>query len=491
MPRGIDLEHQRIKLEKWQRVFVNRSINMGSIKAIGFDMDHTLVQYNRDAFETLAFRATLRKFIDAGYPEELNELKFDPSSVIRGLLVDRERGNLLKVDGHKYVKTAFHGKRRLEKEDRRKLYNAASFKAQNLLSVDTFFALSEVHLFTEIVDYMANNPNKIQKTFKEVYDDLRKFIDLSHSDGTIKKEVLRFPEKFVIRDKYLPQALVRMIEGDKLLFLLTNSDWAYTNIVMNYILNDAHPDLTNWRDYFEYVIVSSGKPNFFTGQSPFQKVDVNTNKTSEYSGALIPENVYAGGNAELFQNLTTYHGDEIMYVGDHIYGDIIRSKGLFNWRTMLVVQELDSELPKLERNKAKLQQINMLAVEREAVDEEIQILRSRIAAAQKQIKVAANAANSKKAKYLSKETEKFAEKLSEKENLFDELDQTIRKLIIEHEHTIHSGWGELMKVGLEKSRFAQQVEQYACLYTGRVSNLRFYSPFKRFVSTHDLLPHDL
>ena len=31
-------------------------------------------------------------------------------------------------------------------------------------------------------------------------------------------------------------------------------------------------------------------------------------------------------------------------MGDHIYGDILRSKKTLGWRTMLVVPELESEL---------------------------------------------------------------------------------------------------------------------------------------------------
>ncbi len=34
----------------------------------------------------------------------------------------------------------------------------------------------------------------------------------------------------------------------------------------------------------------------------------------------------------------------MLYVGDHIYGDILRSKKTLGWRTMLVVPELESEL---------------------------------------------------------------------------------------------------------------------------------------------------
>ena len=151
-----------------QRIYVNRSLNFGNIGLIGFDMDHTLAPYNREAFEALAFTATLKKFIDAGYPEELGSLQYKPDSVVRGLIVDRARGNILKVNGHKYVKVAYHGYSKLTKEERYKLYNHESFKAQDFLSVDTFFALSEVQLFLEIVDYMDKNPGKIQKSFQDI-----------------------------------------------------------------------------------------------------------------------------------------------------------------------------------------------------------------------------------------------------------------------------------------------------------------------------------
>lgn len=478
-------------LKKWQRIFVNRTLNLGSIQSIGFDLDNTLALYRREVFEALAFRATLEKFIAAGYPEELLLLKFNPTSVIRGLLVDKERGNILKVDGHKYVKIAFHGKNMLDRETRRKLYNSESFKAGDFISLDAFFALSEVQLFSEIIDYMDRNPGKIKKTYKEVYQDLRFFIDESHRDGTIKSQVTKHPEIFINRDKYLSMALTRMIDGGKKLFLITNSDWTYTEFLMKYILNDLHPDLPNWLDYFEYLIVSAGKPSFFTGNQPFYEVVTESNLLKVHNGKLCKNKVYHGGNATLFQQLTGYKGDEILYVGDHMFGDIINSKGLFNWRTMLIVEELDAELPKLEELKDGYEQILKLTQEREEFDETIQILRSKLNANQKQLDIAVQKADAKKAQHLKTEVEKTSEKLAERTGALNDIETKIKDMIQKREEALHPVWGELMKVGLEKSRFAQQVEQYSCIYTSRVSNLRFYSPFKRFVSMHDLMPHEV
>src|SRR5262249_55428499 len=51
-------------------------------------------------------------------------------------------------------------------------------------------------------------------------------------------------------------------------------------------------------------------------------------------------------------------------------------------------------------------------------------------------------------------------------------------------------WGLLFKEGHENSRFGEQVEQYACLYTSRVSNFLHYSPMQYYRSPRDLMPHE-
>lgn len=477
----------KTKLKKWQRIFVNRPLNMSHIRAIGFDMDHTLAIYNREAFEALAFRETLIKFIEAGYPEELLKLKFDPNFLIRGLMVDMDRGNLLKVDGHKYVKIAFHGKKRLTKDMRHKLYNNESFRASGLLSVDTFFALSEVQLFTEIVDYMERYPDMIRKSYRQVYQDLRKFIDLSHADGSIKKVVLNYLDTYVRKDKYLAPTLNHLIEGGKSLFLLTNSDWSYTNSIMTYLLEE---NSTSWREFFDVIVVSSSKPGFFTGSQPFYEVLDDTGYLKTHDGKFKQYIIYQGGNAKKFQEITGIRGDEILYVGDHIYGDIVRSKDSVNWRTMLILEELEAELEKIENLKDGLEEIKKQILFREAIDDELHILRSKIAFFNRQEEKLKLKGETKKAYYLSKEAEKLGPIADEKQLELNQFDQKIRLLIEARHDGLHPVWGELMKVGLERSRFADQVAGYACVYTSRLTNLRFYSPFKRFTSTHDVMPHE-
>jgi hypothetical protein len=41
---------------------------------------------------------------------------------MRGLIIDKKRGNVLKMDRHKYVKLAFHGFQQLSRDDRLATY---------------------------------------------------------------------------------------------------------------------------------------------------------------------------------------------------------------------------------------------------------------------------------------------------------------------------------------------------------------------------------
>ena len=59
------------------------------------------------------------------------------------------------------------------------------------------------------------------------------------------------------------------------------------------------------------------------------------------------------------------------------------------------------------------------------------------------------------------------------------------------DHRFHAYWGSLLKEENEESSFGAQVEEYACLYTSRVSNFLLYSPAQFFRSPRDEMAHEL
>jgi hypothetical protein len=55
-----------------KQIFCNRSLNMKSIVAVGFDMDYTLAQYKPDTFESMAYAGTTKKLVNnLGYPKDV------------------------------------------------------------------------------------------------------------------------------------------------------------------------------------------------------------------------------------------------------------------------------------------------------------------------------------------------------------------------------------------------------------------------------------
>jgi hypothetical protein len=61
----------------------------------------------------------------------------------------------------------------------------------------------------------------------------------------------------------------------------------------------------------------------------------------------------------------------------------------------------------------------------------------------------------------------------------------------EYDRAFNPRWGPLFKDGNEVSRFGQQVQRFACVYTSKVSNFGSYPPNKYFRSPIGLMPHDL
>lgn len=59
---------------------------------------------------------------------------------------------------------------------------------------------------------------------------------------------------------------------------------------------------------------------------------------------LIEYALFSTGSSDIVCDLLGAKGKEILYIGDHIFGDILKSKKRQGWRTFLVIPELAQEL---------------------------------------------------------------------------------------------------------------------------------------------------
>ena len=58
--------------------------------------------------------------------------------------------------------------------------------------------------------------------------------------------------------------------------------------------------------------------------------------------------------------MTGIKGEQVLYIGDHIYGDILRLRKQHMWRTAMVLQELEREISVSERLEAQISDLELL-----------------------------------------------------------------------------------------------------------------------------------
>ena len=86
-------------------------------------------------------------------------------------------------------------------------------------------------------------------------------------------------------------------------------------------------------------------------------------------GGLSEGGIYIGGNADQVEKHLGLPGEEILYVGDHVFSDIHISKSVHRWRTALIIRELESELTALEAFESDQRQLSELMAEKERLED--------------------------------------------------------------------------------------------------------------------------
>lgn len=443
------------------RVYVNRNLRLSSVGAIGFDMDHTLALYNPRTFEKLCFELALAWLVERkSYPARIRSLVYRPEQAQRGLVVDKRLGNVLKTDGYGYVSRVRHGLRFLTREERRDVYKRGRLRLTpgRFRVFDTLFDLPEGCLYTELVALKDAEPELVPASYRILFNDIREAIDTIHRDGSLKRTIMADLGRYFLKDPGLGGTLRQFREAGKRLFLLTNSEPDYTAAVMSHLLAGEAAQI---EEIFDLIVCTAGKPDFFVPRGRGRAVPRGRNP-------LLPNrrgNCFTGGDAFFLESKLGAFGDGILYFGDHTFGDILRSKKSVGWRTAMIVPELEAEVRARQECGAELAELEAL----EGQLEEWVLERDRW--------LAQGLAGAESAAARTAAIEAGLQRRSV-------LQRRVAAAFNPH-------WGPLFKEGRAASRFGAQVKDFACIYTGRVSNLRHYPPDKFFVNPGERLAHEI
>ncbi|GLH12166.1 Cytosolic purine 5-nucleotidase isoform x3, partial [Gryllus bimaculatus] len=401
---GTGIDHWIDDRHLSHRVFVNRSLHLENIKFYGFDMDYTLAEYKSPQYERLGFNLVKERLVSLGYPVEIREFVYDPSFPVRGLWFDSLYGNLLKVDAYGNILVCVHGFEFLKQSQVYELYpnKFLQLDESRVYVLNTLFNLPETYLLACLVDFFTNSPQYTREktgvkggdlfmSFRSIFQDVRNAVDWVH------------------------------IQPD-----------------------EPHRD---WKTYFDIIVVDARKPLFFGEGTILRQVDTSTGalRVGTHMGPLQR-------SCDVFTELIGAKGKDVLYIGDHIYGDILKSKKIRGWRTFLIIPELIQELHVWTDKCSLFSELQALDV---------------------------------KLGDLYKNLDSSTKEKPDISTLRDDIRDVTHKMDMSY-----GLMGSLFRSGSRQTFFSSQVVRYADLYAATFLNLIYYPFCYMFRAPSMLMPHE-
>ncbi|GMF17184.1 unnamed protein product [Phytophthora lilii] len=263
---------------------------------IGFDVDHTLVEYRLPYLLQSSFVQATKELLK-NFPglRTIPSAEWLPAIAQRGIIVDTARGNFLHLGEDGSIQRAYHGSHEISYFSISVLYGDTSIKDDSLSSllggstklihlytaadiiyaplyawiVDAFdsgvIGMEELgaslYLVPDINEQPAGNPNDPFLANKVVYVSLSGFAlkaARSFYAGAFWKTITTSPD-LLIQPNADIVTLLEILKTNlgKQLFILTNSSWTHCNTVMQFAVG------RNWMNHFDLVLTEANKEVFF------------------------------------------------------------------------------------------------------------------------------------------------------------------------------------------------------------------------------------
>ncbi|XP_067558403.1 5'-nucleotidase domain-containing protein 1 isoform X1 [Pseudorca crassidens] len=332
--------------------------SLAACDVVGFDLDHTLCRYNLPESARLIYNSFAQFLVkEKGYDKEL--LTVTPEDwdfCCKGLALDLEDGNFIKLADNGTVLRASHGTKMLAPEVLAEEYGRKEWKhftpdsgmacrSGKYYFYDNYFDLPGALLCARVVDSLTKQNNG-QKPF-DFWKDIVAGIQHNYKMSAFKENCgIYFPE--IKRDpgRYLhtcPESVKKWLRqlknAGKILMLITSSHSDYCRLLCEYILGNDFEYL------FDIVITNALKPGFFShlpSQRPFRTLE--NDEEQEALPSLDKPGWYSQGNAvhlyELLKKMTGKPEPKVVYFGDSMHSDIFPACHYSNWETVLILEEL-------------------------------------------------------------------------------------------------------------------------------------------------------
>ena len=339
------------------------------VDVIGFDIDFTLLLYNKKQMTHLIYESLCEFLIKhKNYPEKIrySENKdFVDAFSCKNIVIDYKRGNALKLRKDKSIIKAYHGKKELTKEEIYSQYENGTFSVFNIsifynsdfcINIDSFQP-QNVALFLICVNLFDKGELNIIKDYEDIIKNIGDGMNFNYKINSFEDfstfgyyfpEIYKHPELYLYT-KYNCEALLdKLRKKGKKLFFATNSNYSYSHYILEKVLGE------NYHDYFDLCFYKSCKPGFFQDPKESNPKCYFYNDQQEISCTEMSDDTYkkiyegnhilTGGSYVLvehfFQKMLNKNELKCVFVGDNIMGDCEVPSRLKNWESVFIFDDI-------------------------------------------------------------------------------------------------------------------------------------------------------
>lgn len=345
-------------------------LRLGNYDCIGFDLDNTLCEYNTLLSVEMEYNILAKYLVkEKGHDPDFLLKPLDCSSLDflqKGLIVDFDRGNLLKIAENGLILKASHGTSFLPErkiveiygEDRK--WEVAGELCNNLLHAYNgppsdkmrafldYFDVPASLAFARIIDSLdsiLSKPISIYNVWPDVLAGLEYMYrkeSFTRTEESFFQKIRSNPSMFIKKCNPAVIKWLKKIKESKIVtFLITGSNFDFASVTAETCLGK------DWQDLFDIGVFYARKPGFFYGCQPFIKLD-GLEETSPVDGRdLELGNMYSQGNwqelYQLFSKNLNKNKPKCLYFGDNLIQDVFTPSVYSKCDTVAIVEELMAE----------------------------------------------------------------------------------------------------------------------------------------------------
>lgn len=340
--------------------------SLDSYDCIGFDLDHTICTYNLKPLMSLIYK-TLASFLieKYDYPKSLSQ--FDDSQFSfaqKGIILDKQKGNFLKLDNEYKIVKASHGTNLLSDEEIKTYYSCnrvweESRGIPHKLVANTaldepfyvfkdYFVTVGAVICAKIVDILdeknGGRPLKKYNFWEHYLEGLYYMYDrhnFKNNAGGFVPELKNNTDLYLRPSSDEVKNWIKNVCKNKVTFLLTSSNYDSAAFLAEYSLGK------DWKSYFDIIVTFARKPGFFWKDKPFCFVDQNTEIKGIKPEEIKPNIIYSQGNwKELHEVCAKFSKTPIpktLYFGDSLIEDVYAASEIAHCDSIAIVEELSAE----------------------------------------------------------------------------------------------------------------------------------------------------